>query len=238
MNAQRTTGHKVAAEVIGTFVLVFFGVGAAVMSADTPSGYVTTGLAFGLTVLVMASAVGHISGGHFNPAVTLGAAVGGRLPWNQVATYWVSQLLGGVLAGAALYGLLQGADGWSVSESGMGANGYGDNSALGFGTWAAFGIEALLTCLFLWVILAVTDGRTEFAPYLAPATIGMMLTLIHFASMSATGTSVNPARSLGPALFAGGDAMSQLWLFIVAPLVGAAVAGLTYAPLFGRETTD
>jgi len=232
MYSQPTTGHKVAAEVLGTYVLVLGGVGAAVMSGGD---YVTTGLAFGLTVLVMASAVGRVSGGHFNPAVTLGAAVGGRLPWGQVPIYWVAQLVGGVLAAGSLYGILQGSPVYDVDAMGMGANGYGDLSSLRIELWAALAIEALMTCLFLWVILAVTDSRTEVSAVLAPAAIGLMLALIHFASMSATGTSVNPARSLGPALFVGGDALSQVWAFFVAPLVGAAIAGLSYPLLFGAD---
>ncbi|MFC6154376.1 MIP family channel protein [Nocardioides yefusunii] len=240
MNSQPTTGHKVAAEVLGTFVLVFFGVGAAVMTgafneAAHPSHYVTTGLAFGLTVLVMASAVGRISGGHFNPAVTLGAAVAGRLSWSAVPLYWISQIVGGVLAGAALFFILGTSDNYDVDTMGMGANGFGDASAIGISLGGALVIEALLTAVFLWVILAVTDSRTEVSAVLAPAAIGMMLTLIHFASMSATGTSVNPARSFGPALFAGGDALSQVWVFFVAPLVGAAIAGVSYAFMFGKD---
>lgn len=240
MNAQPTTGHKIAAEVLGTFVLVFFGVGAAVMSGAAnpgaaPSNYIVTGLAFGLTVLVMASAVGRISGGHFNPAVTLGAAVAGRLQWSAVPLYWISQIVGGVLAGAALYVILGTTEKYDVATMGMGANGYGDASALGISLGGALLIEALLTAIFLWVILAVTDSRTEVSAVLAPAAIGMMLALIHFASMSATGTSVNPARSFGPALFAGGDALGQVWVFFVAPLIGAAIAGVSYAFLFGKD---
>ena len=239
MNSQPTTTHKIVAELLGTYVLVFFGVGAAVMSSSTevswPSQYVTTGLAFGLTVLVMAAAVGRISGGHFNPAVTLGAAIGGRISWSQVPVYWVWQFIGGLLAAGSLYWLLTGAEAYDLDQSTLGSNGYGEYSALGFSAVAAFAIEALLTAVFLWVILAVTDSRNEVSAVLAPAAIGMMLTLIHFASMSATGTSVNPARSLGPAVFAGGDQLSQVWLFIVAPLVGAAIAGFTYAFMFGAD---
>lgn len=231
MNSQPTIGHKVAAEALGTYVLVLFGVGVAVMSGE----YLTTGLAFGLTVLVMASAVGRVSGGHFNPAVTLGAAVSGRLGWGQVPVYWASQVAGGILAAASLYGLLQASDVYDVKTMGLGANGYGDLSDLNMALWGAFAIEALMTCLFLWVILAVTDSRTEVSAVLAPAAIGMMLALVHFASMRATGTSVNPARSLGPALFVGGDALSQVWVFLLAPLVGAIIAGLTYPILFGQD---
>ena len=232
---QPTTGQKVAAETLGTFVLVFIGCGAAVMSgltAGQQSGYVTTGLAFGLTVVVMAYAVGRISGGHFNPAVTLGAAIAGRLHWNQVPVYVVAQLVGGLLAGAALLGILHGFDGFTA-EGNMAQNGYGDTGS-GIAWWAAFALEALMTAIFLWVILAVTDERNELVAALAPLAIGLALAMIHFASMTATGTSVNPARSIGVGVFAGADAIAQLWLFIVAPLLGAAVAGVTYSFLFGH----
>ena len=230
-----TTGQKIAAEALGTFVLVFIGCGAAIMSgltAGEQSGYVTTGLAFGLTVVVMAYAVGRISGGHFNPAVTLGAAVAGRLPWSQVGVYVAAQLLGGLLAGAALVGILHGFDGFTA-EGNMAQNGYGDAGS-GIDWWAAFALEALLTAVFLWVILAVTDERNVLVAALAPLAIGLALAMIHFASMTATGTSVNPARSIGVGVYAGSDAIAQLWLFIVAPLLGAAVAGLTHSFLFGR----
>jgi len=230
-----TTRQKVAAEALGTFVLVFIGCGAAIMSgltAGQQTGYVTTGLAFGLTVVVMAYAVGRISGGHFNPAVTLGAAVAGRLPWGQVGVYVVAQLVGGLLAGAALLGILHGFDGFTP-EGNMAQNAYGDAGS-GIDWWAAFALEALLTAVFLWVILAVTDERNELVAALAPLAIGLALAMIHFASMTATGTSVNPARSIGVGVFAGSDAIAQLWLFVVAPLLGATVAGLTQAFLLGR----
>lgn len=230
-----TTGQKVAAELLGTFVLVFFGCGAAIMSgltAGEQAGYVTTGLTFGLTVVVMAYAVGRISGGHFNPAVTFGAAVAGRLPWGQVGVYVVAQVVGGLLAGAALLGILHGFDGFTA-EGNMAQNAFGDAGS-GIAWWAAFALEALLTAVFLWVILAVTDERNELVAALAPLAIGLSLSMIHFASMMATGTSVNPARSIGPGVFAGSDAIAQLWLFILAPLLGAGIAGVTYGLLFGR----
>jgi MIP family channel proteins len=224
-----TTGQKFAAEVLGTFVLVFFGVGAALMSGGD---YITTGLSFGLTVVVMAYAVGRISGGHFNPAVTLGAVLGGRLPWSSVPVYFGAQLVGGLVAGAALFGLMHGFDGYSA-EGGIGANSFGAEGS-GYAMWAAFALEALLTLVFLYVILAVTDERNEFQALMGPLTIGFALALIHFASMGATGTSVNPARSIGVGVFGGTEAIIQLWLFIVAPLVGAAIAGLTYPLVFGQ----
>jgi aquaporin Z len=227
MNDAPTTAQQLAAEVLGTFVLVFFGVGAAIMSGD----YVATGLAFGLAVLVMAYAVGRVSGGHFNPAVSLGAAVGGRMPWRLVPWYVGAQLVGAFAAGLCLFLLLQGFAGFEA-EGNMGQNSYGDAGS-GYAWWAAFLLETLMTAVFLWVILAVTDTRNEH-PALAPLAIGLALTMIHFASMSATGTSVNPARSIGVGLFAGADAIVQLWLFILAPLLGGALAGATYAFLFGR----
>ena len=224
-----TTGQKFAAELLGTFVLVFFGVGAALMSNGD---YITTGLTFGLTVVVMAYAFGRITGGHFNPAVTLGAVLGGRLPWRSAPVYVGAQLLGGLLAGAALFGLMHGYEGFS-SEGGMGANSFGDEGS-GYALWAAFLLEMLLTMVFLYVILAVTDQRNEFQALMGPLAIGFALAMIHFASMGATGTSVNPARSIGVGVFGGIDAIIQLWLFILAPLVGAAIAGLTYPLVFGH----
>ncbi len=224
-----STGQKFTAETLGTFVLVFFGCGAAMRSGGD---YVATGLTFGLTVVVMAYAVGRISGGHFNPAVTLGAVLGGRLPWNQVGIYFAAQLLGGLLAGAALFGLNHGFAGFSA-EGNMAQNFFGDQGT-GFAWWAALLLEILMTAVFLWVILAVTDERNEMNAAMGPLAIGLALAMIHFASMSATGTSVNPARSIGVGVFAGTDAIVQLWLFVVAPLVGAAIAGLTYPVLFGH----
>jgi MIP family channel proteins len=224
-----TTGQKFTAEALGTFVLVFFGCGAAMRSGGD---YVATGLTFGLTVVVMAYAVGRISGGHFNPAVTLGAVLGGRLPWNQVGIYMAAQLLGGLVAGAVLFGLNHGFEGFSA-EGNMAQNFFGDQGT-GFAWWAALLLEIILTAVFLWVILAVTDERNEVNVAMGPLAIGLALAMIHFASMSATGTSVNPARSIGVGVFAGTDAIIQLWLFVVAPLVGAAIAGLTYPVLFGQ----
>lgn len=229
MDVTPTGGQKVAAEVLGTFVLVFFGCGAALMSGGD---YVATGLTFGLTVVVMAYAVGRVSGGHFNPAVTLGAAVGGRLPWRLVPVYMGSQLVGGVLAAALLFALMHGFDGYDAAGN-MAQNAFGDQGS-GYAWWAAFLLEMVLTAVFVWVILAVTDARNELQAALGPLAIGLALAMIHFASMGATGTSVNPARSIGPALFAGTDYVVQLWLFILAPLLGALVAGATYALLFGQ----
>lgn len=229
VDATPTTGQKFTAETLGTFVLVFFGCGAAVYSGGD---LVATALTFGLTVVVMAYAVGRISGGHFNPAVTLGAVLGGRLPWNQVGIYMAAQLLGGLLAGAMLLGLGNGFEGFSA-EGNMGQNFFGDAGS-GYAWWAALLVEILLTAIFLWVILAVTDERNEVNVAMGPLAIGLALAMIHFVAIPLTGTSVNPARSIGVGVFAGTDAIVQLWLFVVAPLVGAAIAGLTYPLLFGH----
>ena len=224
-----TTIQKVTAEALGTFVLVFIGCGTAIFSGGD---YVAIGLAFGLTVLAGAYAFGRISGAHFNPAVSVGAALGGRMAWRQVPVYVGSQLAGAVLAGLALFILVQGIDGYDVGDSGLAQNSFGDDGT-GYAWWAAFLVELILTAIFLYVILAVTDARNEH-PALAPLAIGLALTMVHLASMTATSTSVNPARSIGVGLFAGSDAVIQLWLFILAPLAGAAIAGITYPLLFGH----
>ena len=232
MPESATTGRQVSAEILGTFVLVFFGCGTALMSGGD---YVATALAFGLTVLVMAYAVGRVSGGHFNPAVTLGAAVGGRIAWRQVPVYIGAQLGGALAAGLCLFVLMHGFPGFDATGN-LGQNSFGDAGS-GYAWWAALLLEMLMTAVFLWVILAVTDVRNEH-PALAPLAIGLTLTMLHFGSIAATGTSVNPARSIGVGVFAGVDAIAQLWLFILAPLLGGAIAGITYALLFGRGAED
>ena len=238
------TGQKVAAEAIGTFVLVLFGCGSVVHAAETvdtlgQGGSLTTtttvGLTFGLTLTVMIYSFGRVSGAHFNPAVSVGAAMGGRLAWHQVPVYVAAQLAGAILGAAVLFGLLHGFQGFDA-EGNMGQNGFGPESPGGYALWAALLLELVLTAVLVWVILAVTDERNEH-PALAPLAIGLTLAAIHFVAIPATGTSVNPARSVGPALFAGGDAIGQVWLFVVAPLLGGAVAGLTYSLLFGRSGT-
>jgi len=223
-----TTAHQVSAAILGTFVLVFFGCGTVLMS---DGNYVAIALAFGLTVLVMSYAVGRVSGGHFNPAISLGAAIGGRIAWRQVPGYIAAQLVGAVTAGLCLFVLMHGFPDFSASD-GMAQNSFGDAGS-GYAWWAAFLLEMLMTAVFLWVILSVTDVRNEH-PALAPLAIGLTLTMLHFGSIAATGTSVNPARSIGVGVFAGVDAIAQLWLFILAPLLGGAIAGVTYALLFGR----
>lgn len=227
---QPTIGQKVAAEVLGTFVLVLLGVGAALMSGGDLA---VTGLAFGLAVLVMVAAFGRISGGHFNPAVSVGAVLGGRLAWRDLPTYVGAQLAGGLLAGACLLGLMQGFPGYSA-EGNLGQNFFGDQSQLDYAWWAALLLELLLTMVFVWVVLGVTDSRNSSLAALAPIAIGLALAGVHFASVTATGTSVNPARSIGVGVFAGMDAVSQLWLFVLAPLLGGAVAGTTYPLVFGQ----
>jgi aquaporin Z len=230
-----TTPQKVAAEVLGTFVLVFFGCGSVIYNGTGAGEFniVSVGLTFGLAVMVMAYAVGRISGAHFNPAVSLGAALGGRMSWRQVPLYMGSHLAGAIVAGLALFVLLQGYDAFEA-EGNMGQNSFGDQGS-GYEWWAAFLLEVLITFVFVTVILAVTDSRFEH-PALAPLAIGLTLTAIHFVAIPATGTSANPARSIGPALFAGTDAILQLWLFILAPLIGGALGGFVYPILFGHDT--
>ncbi len=231
-----TLRQKLAAEVIGTFVLVFFGCGSLVYAgqAEVPTTLGTVGLTFGLAVAVMAYAFGRVSGAHFNPAVSVGAAISGRLAWRQVGYYVLAQLAGAVLGALVLFLLMQGFAGFDA-ERHMGQNFFGDQGQGHYAWWAAFLLEMILTAVFVTVILAVTDERNEH-PALAPLTIGLTLAAIHFVAIPATGTSVNPARSIGPALFAGPDAIIQLWLFILAPLLGAAVAGAGYPLLFGRAS--
>lgn len=235
-----STAQRLAAEFLGTFVLVFGGCGAAVLAAVFVSdgvqlglGFLGVALAFGLSVVVMAYAVGHISGGHFNPAVTLGLAAGGRLPWRDTLGYMATQVVAAVVAAAVLYLVASGREGFSATESGFASNGYGDRSPGGYGMLSALVIEIVLTAVFLYVILGVTDTRAPKG--FAPLAIGLALTLIHLISIPVTNTSVNPARSIGPALFAGGDAIAQLWLFILAPVVGALIAGFTYSLLSGTR---
>jgi len=231
-----STTKKLSAEFLGTFVLVFGGCGTAVLAttnSEVGVGWLGVAFAFGLTVLVMAYAVGHISGGHFNPAVTIGAAAGGRIAWKDAPAYIVTQLVAGIAAGAVLLLIANGLDGFSAKESGFASNGYGDRSPMGYDLLACLVIEVLLTAVFLWVILGATDSRAPKG--MAPLAIGLSLTLIHLISIPVTNTSVNPARSIGVGLFAGSDAISQLWLFIVAPVAGGLIAGFTYAFLLGDD---
>ncbi|GAA1475619.1 aquaporin Z [Nocardioides aestuarii] len=232
---EHTLSQRLAAEFLGTFVLVLGGCGSAVLAAgvaDVGIGFAGVALAFGLTVLTMAYAVGHVSGGHFNPAVTLGLTLGKRFAWKDVPAYVVTQVVAAVAAALVLFVVASGKDGFSASESGFATNGYGDRSPDGYSLLAVLVVEVVLTAVFLYVILGATDTRAPKG--FAPIAIGLSLTLIHLVSIPVSNTSVNPARSTGPALFAGGEALGQLWLFWLAPLIGAAIAGLTYAALLGK----
>lgn len=220
---------RCGAEFFGTFWLVLGGCGAAVLAAGVPDvgiGYAGVALAFGLTVLTMAFAVGHISGGHFNPAVTVGLLAGGRFPARDVLPYVVAQVLGAVAAAAVLACIATGKTGFDLQASGFAANGYGDHSPGKYSLAAAFTAELVLTAGFIFVILGATSKRAPAG--LAGIPIGLALTLIHLVSIPVTNTSVNPARSTGPALFVGGWAVEQLWLFWVAPIAGAVVGAIAY----------
>ncbi|WP_232678892.1 MIP/aquaporin family protein [Nocardioides sp. R-C-SC26] len=225
-----TTAQKLGAEAIGTFVLVVVGVGAATIGGGDVA---SIGLAFGIAIVAMVYAFGRVSGGHFNPAVSVGAALSGRISWREAGLYSLAQIGGGLVGGLVIALIAVSSDiGYELGDP-IGANGFGD-----FGGAALLGallIEVVLTFVFLTVILAVTDERNEH-PALAPLAIGLTLAAIHFASIGATGTSVNPARSIGVAFFSGTDAIVQLWVFIVAPLLGAAIAGLLYPAIFGRHS--
>ena len=219
--------RKLAAELFGTFWLVFGGCGSAVLAAAFPElgiGFAGVALAFGLTVLTMAFAVGGISGGHFNPAVSLGVAAAGRLPWKDLLPYWVAQVLGAIAAGAVLYAIASGKPGFE--PGGFASNGYGALSPGGYSLQAALLIEIVLTAGFVIVILGSTCSLVPAG--FAPIPIGLALTLIHLISIPVTNTSVNPARSTGVALFATTDALGQLWLFWAAPLIGAVIGALIW----------
>jgi aquaporin Z len=221
-----------AAEFLGTLWLVFGGCGSAVLAAAFPNlgiGFLGVALAFGLTVLTMAYAIGHISGCHLNPAVSVGLWAGKRFPASDLIPYIVAQVLGAIAGAGLLYVIASGKAGFSLN-GGFAANGYGAHSPGGYTLLACVVAETLLTFMFLMVILGATDKRAPSG--LAPLAIGFCLTLIHLISIPVTNTSVNPARSTGPAIFVGGWAISQLWLFWVAPIVGAAVAGVIYSALF------
>jgi len=226
---------RATAELIGTFWLVLGGCGSAVLAAAFPKvgiGLLGVSVAFGLTVVTMVYALGHISGGHLNPAVSVGLAVARRFPARELPHYIIAQVVGGILAAAVLYLIASGAPGFDAS-AGFASNGYGDHSPGGYTLPAALLCEVVMTCGFLVVILGATDKR---APTIfAPLAIGLALTLIHLVSIPVTNTSVNPARSTGVALFAGAWALAQLWAFWVAPIVGAVIAGYLYPWLAGER---
>ncbi len=219
---------KYFAEFFGTFWLVFGGCGSAVLAAAYPElgiGFAGVALAFGLTVLTMAFAVGHISGGHFNPAVSVGLFVGGRFDSKDLLPYIVSQVIGAIAAAAVLYLIASGKAGFDVS-AGFASNGYGEHSPDGYSLMSALLIEVVLTAFFLIIIMGATDKRAPAG--FAPIAIGLALTLIHLISIPVTNTSVNPARSTGVALFQGSWAIGQLWLFWVAPIIGGAIGAAIY----------
>lgn len=239
-----TMASRLAAEFLGTAVLVFGGCGAAIFSAkvlvdadgrtvNMGIGFLGVALAFGLTVLVMVYAVGYISGGHFNPAVTFGAAIAGRIEWKAVPAYIITQIVGASVAALGLFAIASGKEGFDAVASGFASNGYGDRSPNGYSMVSALIAEIILTAIFLYVILGATDKRAPKG--FAGLAIGLSLTLIHLVAIPITNTSVNPARSLGVAWFAGPEALGQVWLFILAPLVGAVIAGLSYHVLFGDK---
>jgi aquaporin Z len=221
--------RRLFAELFGTFWLVLGGCGSAVLAAKFPEvgiGLVGVALAFGLTVLTMAYSVGHVSGAHFNPAVTVGLWAGGRFPARDIAPYVVAQVLGAVAASALLYAIASSGPGWVLGPNSLAVNGYGTQSPGGYGLAAGATIEIVMTLGFLVVILGATDSRSPSG--FAPLAIGLALTLIHLISIPITNTSVNPARSTGPALIVGGIALRQLWLFWAAPIAGGVIGGLIY----------
>lgn len=221
---------KLLAEFIGTFVLVLGGCGSAVLAAgvaDVGIGWLGVSFAFGLTVLTMAFAVGHISGGHFNPAVSLGLMVAGKFDSKELLPYWVAQVVGAIAAAVVLYVIASGAP--EFAPGGFASNGYGAASPEGYSMVAGFLTEVVMTAIFLIIILGATSDKAP--PGFAPIAIGLGLTLIHLVSIPVTNTSVNPARSTGVALFAEGPALAQLWMFWVAPLIGGAVGGVIWGLL-------
>lgn len=224
-----TNMQKGLAEFIGTFWLVFGGCGSAVLAAAFPDvgiGLLGVSLAFGLTVVTMAYAIGHISGCHLNPAVTVGLWAGGRFDAREIPLYVVAQVLGAIVAAFLLYYVASGSTAYDLATNGLAANGFGEGSPGKYDLYAALVIEIVLTAFFLWIIMGATDGRAPAG--FAPLAIGLALTLIHLISIPVTNTSVNPARSTGPALVVGGLALQQLWLFWLAPLAGGALGGLLY----------
>ncbi|EGR1753634.1 aquaporin Z [Vibrio parahaemolyticus] len=231
--------NKYLAEAFGTFWLVLGGCGSAVLAAGFPDvgiGLLGVALAFGLTVLTMAFAIGHISGCHLNPAVTVGLWAGGRFDTKDVAPYIIAQVLGGLIAGGILYVIATGQAGFDVVGSGFAANGYGEHSPGQYSMLAALVSEIVMTMMFLIVIMGATDKRAPQG--FAPIAIGLCLTLIHLISIPVTNTSVNPARSTAVAMYVGDWAVSQLWLFWVAPIVGGVLGAVIYKNLLGKESND
>jgi aquaporin Z len=231
--------NPLLAELFGTFWLVLGGCGAAVLAAGVPGvgiAYAGVSLAFGLTVLTMAYAVGHISGGHFNPAVSIGLWAGGRFPTSSLLGYIVAQVAGATLASALIFLIASGKVDYSITQNGLASNGYGVHSPGGYGALAAFVTEVVMTGFFLFIIMGATDGRAPAG--FAPIAIGLALTLIHLISIPVTNTSVNPARSTGPALIEGGIALQQLWMFWIAPVIGGVLGALAYNWVSGKKAED
>ena len=229
---------KYVAELIGTFWLTFAGCGSAVIAAAFPQvgiGLVGVSLAFGLSVVTMAYAIGHISGCHLNPAVTVGLAAGGRFPAAQIPQYIIAQVVGAVAAAALLYVIASGAAGFDVSK-GFASNGFAEHSPGKYSLLACFIMEVVMTAMFLFIIMGATHGKAPAG--FAPLAIGLALVMIHLVSIPVTNTSVNPARSTGPALFVGGWALSQLWLFWLAPLIGGALSGAFYAAVLAESPDE
>ncbi|MCC4785642.1 aquaporin Z [Vibrio splendidus] len=228
--------NKYIAEMFGTFWLVLGGCGSAVLAAAFPDvgiGLLGVSLAFGLTVLTMAFAIGHISGCHLNPAVTIGLWSGGRFDGKDVAPYIIAQVIGGIIAGGVLFVIASGQAGFDVVSSGFASNGYGEHSPGGYSLTAALVCEVVMTMVFLFVIMGATDSKAPAG--FAPIAIGLCLTLIHLVSIPVTNTSVNPARSTGVAVFVGDWAVSQLWLFWVAPIIGAVIGAMIYKAVRGKD---
>jgi aquaporin Z len=228
--------RRLAAELIGTAWLVFGGCGSAVLAASVPElgiGFTGVAFAFGLTLLTMAYAIGHISGCHINPAVTIGLWAGGRFPAKDVIPYVIAQVIGGIVGAAILYAVASGKAGFDVSN-GFAANGYGDHSPEGYSLGAGLVGEIFVSFGFLFVIMGATDKRMPAG--FAPIAIGLALTLIHLITIPVTNTSVNPARSTGPAVFVGGWALAQLWMFWVAPIVGGVLGGVIYRVVGGWDS--
>ncbi|MBU0865870.1 MAG: aquaporin Z, partial [Alphaproteobacteria bacterium] len=234
-----TNMQKGLAELIGTFWLVFGGCGSAVLAAAFPDvgiGLLGVSLAFGLTVVTMAYAIGHISGCHLNPAVTVGLWAGGRFDARDIPLYVGAQVVGAVIAAFLLFYIASGNPAYDLATNGLAANGFDAGSPGGYDIWSGFIIEIVLTAFFLWIIMGSTDGRAPAG--FAPLAIGLALTLIHLISIPVTNTSVNPARSTGPALIVGGWAIRQLWLFWLAPILGAVIGGITYRGWARKKTPD
>ena len=231
-------GKRCAAELIGTFWLVFGGCGSAVLAAAFPDlgiGLLGVAFAFGLTVLTMAYAIGHISGCHLNPAVTVGLVTGNRFKAGEIVPYVIAQVVGGIAGAAVLYVIASGKAGFTLAD-GFASNGYGEHSPGSYSLVAGFVAEVVLTFMFLLIILGATDKRAPQG--FAPIAIGLGLTLIHLIGIPVTNLSVNPARSTGPAVFVGGWALAQLWLFWVAPILGAAIAGVVYRQAFESTAAE